>query len=146
MSEERRQKNEERQRRHELWISFVGRFFAMRGEAEPPITYKEWQKKKAIEKGKAKPDEPTVQEWRQQAENRKAWEELRKAYFEAAAAPYHFEEIMGFSGHYFPEPEKRERRVLSAQEIREQERMAQSDFIAALAEQVSRSSLANRDS
>ena len=118
IAEERREKEEERGRRHSMWIQFCGLFFANRGESDPPETREEYKRRKAAAEGKAK--EPTAEEWRRQEAARRQWENLRDMYYKGAASPYHFEEIMYFNGHLFEEPP--EPRVETAEELRRKER------------------------
>lgn len=136
--EQKRSEDEERRRRHELWVAFVGRFFSVRGEADPPITREEYLERKAVQNGKRRPPEPSFAEWQQQELARKSWERLRDSYLKAAQSAYHFEEMAGYGDHLFPEPEETATTVMTAQDIKEWERSAESAFIAGLTEQVKR--------
>ncbi len=135
--EERRVITEERRRRHELYVQFISRFFTVRAEDDPPMTREEYEEKKAVQKGKRQPKEPSLAEWMQQQQARQVWLELRDQYIKSARAAYYFEEMAGFPDHLFEKPPETEQRVMTAQEIKEWERSAESSFIAALSEQVS---------
>ena len=140
IAEEKRKKEEERVRRHSMWIQFCGLFFANRGEAEPPQTREEYKRQKAISEGKSKPKEPSAEEWRQQEVARKQWEALRDMYFKGATSPYYFEEIMYFDGHLFEEPPKPQ--VETAEELRRKEReelkQGWSSFVESFSESMDR--------
>lgn len=133
--EEQRSKEDERRRRHESWTFFSALFYAHRGESEAPMTKEEFQKKKAAEKS-GKSEQITDAQWRDQALARKAHERIRETYHRAAQSLYYFEEAMGYASHLFERPEEPEHKVMTAQELKDQERFAQQDFIAGLQQQV----------
>lgn len=129
-----RAEHEERKRRHELYTFFSAMFFAGRGESDPPTTREEYENQK-----KKKPKEPTPEDWRNAEQARKQWERIREMYFKGASSPYHFEDIMGFGGHLFDEPEEPERKVMTAEDWREMERQAEAEFMARARAQLSMS-------
>ncbi len=131
-----RTRGREKKRRHELWIHFAGLFFGNRGESEPPLTKEEYAERRQIEEGKKKPTTPTEEHWHRQAEARRVWERMRERYYFAGQSPWHWETAMLYAEHLFDKPPEPERKVLTAQEIKEQERAAAAKFIADLEEQV----------
>lgn len=99
----------------------------------------DFQRQKAIKEGKRDPKPPTERDWQEAAEAKRMHAKIREAYYRHSSSLYYFEETMGYAEHLFDKPEEPERRVFTAQELKEMERAAEQDFIAGLREQVARS-------
>jgi hypothetical protein len=77
----------------------VTAFYSGRAESDPPQTKKEYDQQNA-----KRPKKPGPLHWQRSAKARKAWETIFDGYQKAAFEPYHFEEIMRYPDHLFPEP------------------------------------------
>lgn len=113
----------------------VTAFYAGRGEADRPKTREQYEEEKRVAKG-GKPEEPSPVEWKQQEEAARFHDLIRDNYYKLAQSPYHFEDVMYFPDHLFPEP--KEPTVKTAKEMkREMRRMddqATQEMISALEE------------